>query len=130
MTAFETTRLPAEPDALAPDGAKVRLLPALAAGGMAHFELAPGKTSRPVAHRTVEEIWYFLGGSGEMWRKQDGREEVVTLEPGVSITIPLGTHFQFRVTGGEPLAAVAVTMPPWPGQDEANPVEGRWRPTV
>ena len=130
MTAFETTRLPAEPDALAPDGAKVRLLPALAAGGMAHFELAPGKTSRPVAHRTVEEIWYFLGGSGEMWRKQDGREEVVTLEPGVSITIPLGTHFQFRVTGGEPLAAVAVTMPPWPGEDEANPVEGRWRPTV
>ena len=130
MTAFETTRLPAEPDALAPDGAKVRLLPALAAGGMAHFELAPGKTSRPVAHRTVEEIWYFLGGSGEMWRKQDGREEVVTLEPGVSITIPLGTHFQFRVTGGEPLATVAVTMPPWPGEDEANPVEGRWRPTV
>ena len=130
MTAFETTRLPAEPDALAPDGAEVRLLPALAGGGMAHFELAPGRTSRPVVHRTVEEIWYFLAGSGEMWRKQDGREEVVPVEAGVSITIPLGTHFQFRATGEESLAAVAVTMPPWPGEDEAYPVEGKWRSTV
>jgi hypothetical protein len=24
-----------------------------------------------------EEIWYFNCGTGEMWRKQEGREEVV-----------------------------------------------------
>ena len=38
------------------------------------------------------------------------------------LTIPLGTHFQFRSLGPGPLAAVAVTMPPWPGPDEAVPV--------
>ena len=37
---------------------------------MAHFELPPGETSTAVAHRTVEEVWFFLGGRGEMWRRQ------------------------------------------------------------
>jgi mannose-6-phosphate isomerase-like protein (cupin superfamily) len=90
---------------------------------MAHFELAPGRTSIAVTHRTVEEIWFFLSGSGEMWRRQGEREEIVPVERGVCVTIPLGTHFQFRATGTEPLAAVAVTMPPWPGDDEAVRVQ-------
>lgn len=125
---FETVLLPATPDATAPDGSDVRLLPGLAGGGMAHFELAPGRTSVAVAHRTVEELWYFVGGLGEMWRRQGDREEVVTAAPGVAVSIPVGTRFQFRALGTEPLAAVAVTMPPWPGPDEAYPVDGRWPP--
>jgi mannose-6-phosphate isomerase-like protein (cupin superfamily) len=64
-----------------------------------------------------------------MWRRQGERESVVPLETGVCLTIPLGTHFQFRSTGPEPLAAVAVTMPPWSGPDEAVAVPGRWPPT-
>jgi len=36
---FATKALSAEPDATAPDGTAVRLLPALGAGSMAHFEL-------------------------------------------------------------------------------------------
>jgi mannose-6-phosphate isomerase-like protein (cupin superfamily) len=95
---------------------------------MAHFELAPGTTSAAVTHRTVEEIWYFLEGRGEMWRKQGAREEVVPVEQGVCITIPLGTHFQFRAIGNEPLTALAVTMPPWPGTDEAYLVKEKWNP--
>jgi mannose-6-phosphate isomerase-like protein (cupin superfamily) len=55
---------------------------------------------------------------------------VVALEPGVCLTIPLGTRFQFRTLGDEPLAAVAVTMPPWPGEGEAVVVDGAWPPTV
>ena len=97
---------------------------------MAHFELAAGQTSTAVAHRTVEEIWLVLSGRGEMWRKQGAREEVVTVERGVCLTIPLGTHFQFRSLGGEPLAAVGVTMPPWPGEGEAYEVAGKWEPTA
>ena len=31
---------------------------------------------------------------------------------------------------GEPFAFVAVTMPPWPGMDEAVAAEGPWAPTV
>jgi mannose-6-phosphate isomerase-like protein (cupin superfamily) len=93
---------------------------------MAHFELAPGRTSIAVAHRTVEEVWYVLRGRGEMWRRQGERAEVVSLEAGVCLTIPVGTRFQFRSLGEAPLAAVAVTMPPWPGPDEAYSVEGVW----
>jgi mannose-6-phosphate isomerase-like protein (cupin superfamily) len=126
---FETRRLPARPDARAPDGSDVRVLLRLAGGSVAHFELGPGRASRPVTHRTVEEIWYVLGGRGEMWRRQGDREEVVPLEPGVCLTIPLGTDFQFRAAGPDALTAVAVTMPPWPGPDEAVLVPGAWPST-
>jgi mannose-6-phosphate isomerase-like protein (cupin superfamily) len=130
MTPFDTKPLPARRDAVAPDGSDVRLLLALTGGSLAHFELAPGQTSIPMAHRTVEEIWFVLSGAGEMWRRQGDREEVVALDAGVALTIPAGTHFQFRSRGEQPLKAVGVTMPPWPGQDEAVEVPGCWRPTV
>jgi mannose-6-phosphate isomerase-like protein (cupin superfamily) len=93
---------------------------------MAHFELAAGKTSQAVVHRTVEEIWYVVAGEGEMWRAQEGREEVVALRPGVCLTIPLGTRFQFRAAATSPICALAVSMPPWPGPEEASAVPGRW----
>ena len=63
---FETKLLPTDPDVQAPDGSDVRILLTRPAGGMAHFELAAGETSRAIVHRTVEEIWYVLGGRGEM----------------------------------------------------------------
>ncbi len=130
MSDFATKRLSADADVAAPDGSDVRILLGLAGGGAAHFQLAPGKTSRAVTHRTVEEIWFFVGGLGEMWRRQGTREEIVAVEPGVCLTIPLGTRFQFRALAGEPLAAFGVTMPPWPGDGEAIVVDGKWRPTV
>jgi len=124
---FRTLPLPTQPTVVAPDGSDVRVLLALAGGSMAHFELAPGAVSRAVAHRTVEEIWYVIGGHGEMWRRAGEHDEVVALQPGLCLTIPLGTRFQFRALGDEPLAAIAITMPPWPGGDEAVFVEGRWQ---
>ncbi len=127
---FNTRRLPGSRDAVAPDGSDVRVLLGLRGGGLAHFELAPGRTSIAVVHRTVEEIWYVLAGRGEMWRNLGGHEEVVTLDRGVCLTIPLGTHFQFRASGTEPLAILGVTMPPWPGEGEAHEVPGKWAPTV
>jgi mannose-6-phosphate isomerase-like protein (cupin superfamily) len=65
-----------------------------------------------------------------MWRATDEREETVALQPGVALTIPVGTRFQFRATGREPLTIVGVTMPPWPGADEAVAVDGPWEPTA
>ena len=93
---------------------------------MVHCTLSPGAVSRPVAHRTVEEVWYFLEGAGQVWRRQGDEERVVDVGPGVSLSIPVGAHFQFRVTGGGPLRFVIVTMPPWPGADEAYAVPGPW----
>jgi mannose-6-phosphate isomerase-like protein (cupin superfamily) len=131
MTGFETKRLPERPDVVAPDGSGVRILLRLKGGSMAHFELPAGQVSKAVVHRTVEEIWYVIAGSGQMWRQQDGRAEIVDVHPGVCLTIPLGAHFQFRSAGPDSLAAIAITMPPWPdSDDEATLVEGPWKPTV
>jgi mannose-6-phosphate isomerase-like protein (cupin superfamily) len=126
MRSFETLALPDAPLVKAPDGSDVRPLLSLAGGSLAHFELAAGKTSIAVAHRTVEEIWFVMGGRGEMWRKAGEHEDMVTLAAGVSLTIPLGIEFQFRSFGLEPLAMIAITMPPWPGEGEAYPVNGKW----
>ena len=130
MHSFDSMKLPLERTEVAPDGSEVRLLLVLAAGGMAHFQLPPGETSRATMHRTVEEIWYFLSGRGEMWREQGGRAEIVEVAPGVCLTIPLGTRFQFRSFDGEPMAAIGATMPPWPGEGEAIEAQGPWQPTV
>jgi mannose-6-phosphate isomerase-like protein (cupin superfamily) len=129
-TAFATLALDAAPLVKAPDGSDVRPLLSLPGGSLAHFELAAGKTSLAVAHHTVEEIWFVIGGRGEMWRKRAGHEDIVALAVGVSLTIPLGTAFQFRSFGPEPLTIVAITMPPWRGADEAYAVEGKWAATV
>jgi mannose-6-phosphate isomerase-like protein (cupin superfamily) len=126
MDGFATRSLGARPDALAPDGAEVRLLCALAGGSMAHFRLAAGTCSQAVVHRTVEELWFVVAGEGEMWRSRDGVEEIVALRPGLSLSIPLGTSFQFRAAATSEVAAVAVTIPPWPGDDEAVVVTGAW----
>lgn len=130
MTDFTSSRISRERDLVATDGSDVRILQTLSGGALAQFSLAPGRTSTAVTHRTIEEIWYCQSGRGEMWLKQDGREEVVPLEVGVCVTIPLGTHFQFRSLGHEPLVALAATMPPWPGDGEAVVVPGRWTPSV
>jgi mannose-6-phosphate isomerase-like protein (cupin superfamily) len=130
MVAFHAKVLTSTRDAVAPDGTDVRLLLSLAAGSMAHFELEVGRVSIAVAHRTVEEIWYFLTGHGEMWRKSGVQEEITAIEPGTCLTIPLNTCFQFRCIGHEPVTAIAVTMPPWPGAEEAFEVEGKWDATA
>lgn len=127
---FQTVRLPVAPLDIAADGTDVRPLLQLKGGSAAHFELRPGAVSKAVTHRTVEEIWYFLSGRGEMWRKQGDHEGIVPVDAGVSVTIPLGTQFQFRSFGYEPLTFILITMPPWPGPDEVYEVPGKWVPTV
>jgi mannose-6-phosphate isomerase-like protein (cupin superfamily) len=128
MERFQTRQLPSVVDAMAPDGSEVRILCSGARGSMAHFSLPGGQVSQAVAHHGIEEIWYFLAGRGRFWRKRRENEEIIKVSEGVSITIPPGTHFQFRNDGNEALTAVGVSMPPWPGEDEAYPVAGVWQP--
>jgi mannose-6-phosphate isomerase-like protein (cupin superfamily) len=128
MKTFPAMTLPEAHDVIAPDGSEVRILLALQGGSMAHFRLAAGRVSRAVRHRSVGELWFVLAGHGEMWRSAGGQEVLTHLAPGTCLAIEPHTSFQFRAAAGEPLSAVAVTMPPWPGDEEAEPVAGTWRP--
>ena len=110
-------------DYLAPDGSEIRLLPGVRKGSSAHCILPPGKITKPVKHKTVEEIWYVISGQGKMWQKSNETVNVVDLTEGVVITIPTGNHFQFANTGQEPLSLLIFTIPPWPGAHEAVDVE-------
>jgi len=130
MDAGSTLALPRDYDVLAPDGSEVRVLLSRPGGSMAHFRLHPGQVSRAVRHREVEEIWYVLGGKGEMWRGTSDEQSFASLAAGVCLTIPAGVSFQFRATGPDPLEVVAITMPPWPGPDEAQPAKGPWQETT
>lgn len=126
MAKYETACIAQSIVEPAPDGSRVRPLLSLRSGAMAQFELDPGAVSRAVKHRSVEEIWLVLAGQGSMWRQQREVQSVVELEPGICVSIPAGTAFQFRCTGNDALRVVAVTMPPWPGNDEAVLVPGKW----
>src|SRR5205823_13148538 len=99
---FETKRIHDEPDAIAPDGCEVRVLCQLSRGGLAVFSLPPNAISRAVAYHTVEEVWFIISGYGRMWRELGEQDEVVDLCPGVSVSIPTGTRFQFCCDGLEP----------------------------
>jgi mannose-6-phosphate isomerase-like protein (cupin superfamily) len=124
--AFATAELGEASDVLAPDSSEIRLLVSTSRGSMAHGTLPPGRVSLAIVHRTVEEVWYVTEGRGQVWRKQGSDEAVVDVTPGTALTIPVGTHFQFRTVGPEPLRFVMCTMPPWPGEEEAVRVEDYW----
>ena len=114
-------------DLRAPDGCGLRLLYQTWRGSMGHTTRQSGKVASPVRHRTVEEIWYVLEGRGEIWRKIGLVEDISKMTAGSSLTIPTSTSFQFRNTGDSPLTVLIVTMPPWPGEQEAEASEGRWQ---
>jgi mannose-6-phosphate isomerase-like protein (cupin superfamily) len=130
MKPWGTKSIGEQPDLLAPDGSEVYLGLECPRGGLSVFVLPPGGVSKAVRHRTIEEVWFFTHGEGEMWRRSGESEETCRVGPGVFLTIPAGTAFQFRVVGEEPLRFAIATMPPWPGADEAVPAEGPWIATA
>lgn len=112
---------------VAPDGSQVRPLLTDAHGAtrcsVVEVTIGAGQTSRPVRHRTVEEAWYVLSGSGEVWRCPPGAlaGEIppVRVVAGDALVIPRGWGFQFRAEADSNMRFVCVTMPAWPGMDEA-----------
>ena len=92
---FSTKQLSENVDQIAPDGSEIRLLHALSGGGLCHCTLPAGNVSSAVTHKTVEEIWYFLEGQGELWRKDDLNEEVIRQHP------PLEGYLDFWKAGWE-----------------------------
>ena len=117
-------------DGLSPAGAEVRILMEGETGSLIHSTVPAGQVNRATVHATVSEFWHVLSGAGQIWRRDATGEETTALVRGVSIDIPVGTQFQYRCTGPDPLEFVCVSMPRWPGAHEATIIEGPWRPTV
>ena len=122
-------RRAAAPDAVAPDGSEIRLLAdgrhIASRSSLVEVTLPAGQTSRPVYHRTVEEVWYILEGRGQVWRAPPyaPAESAAPVEvaPGDALVIPAGWRFQFRADDAGPLRFLCHTTPPWPGGGEAYP---------
>ena len=123
----------------APDGSQVHLLLDGRHGAtrcsMVEVSIPPGAVSRPVRHRTVEEVWYIIAGRGRVWRCPPdlpaAEAAPVPVAAGDAIVIPTGWAFQFAADGNDDSAGdadagagglrfICVTMPPWPGMDEAE----------
>jgi mannose-6-phosphate isomerase-like protein (cupin superfamily) len=123
----------------APDGSEIRLLVGeverATAASLCVATIGPHQASRPVWHRNVEEVWYFLEGEGEVWRCPPGGKadsvEPVAVKAGDALVIPALWYFQFRSTGAGSLRFLCYTSPPWPGPDEAQtaPHGGPWPST-
>ncbi len=126
-------------DAFAPDGSEIRLLlgapEAATRASLVEVTLDAGQVSRPVRHRSVEELWYVLSGTGRVWRCPPDRDpasvDPVAVGPGDALVIPTGWSFQFAA-GESALTFLCFTSPPWPGEDEAQPAPygGLGSPTV
>lgn len=129
MPVFQTVQMPV-PSEPAPDGSRIYPLVRTDQASAGMIELRPGQITVPVQHETVEEIWYVLAGQGQLWRRLAAHEEVVELSTGTCITIPCGAAFQFRANGEQPLRMLMVTMPPWPGAEEALASDGLWEPGI
>lgn len=123
-------RLPSEPEGLSPAGASIRYLLDGPHGNMIHSTVPPGQVNRATVHATVSEFWFVLSGEGELWRSDGTESRLVSLSPGMSVDVPRGHAFQYRSTGATDLTFICVTMPPWPGNQEAAFTHGPWRPTV
>ena len=127
---FGHVELSGDPQVTAPDGMDVHLLAAGERGTMAQFRLPAGATAKAIRHRTVEELWFIVAGEGQVWFDDGSDRPPQPLRAGVSLRVPPRTPFQIRASAAAPLVAVGVTMPPWPGPQEADFVEGAWPPTI
>jgi mannose-6-phosphate isomerase-like protein (cupin superfamily) len=112
-------------DAIAPDGSEIYFLVGDARrASLVEVRLRAGQTSKPVRHRSVEEIWYFLAGRGRVWRRPPEGEPVTReVAAGSVLTIPTGWAFQFQAAPATELRFLCYTSPPWPGDQEAEAVE-------
>lgn len=127
---MKETVLPETADARSPAGADIRFIMDGSTGNMIHSTVPSYQINRATVHATVSEFWFVLDGVGEIWRKNEKEERITRLEAGVSIDIPVGTAFQYRNIGQADLKFICISMPRWPGDDEATHLTGAWLPTL
>src|SRR4029079_9761336 len=107
---MQTNSLPETADARSPAGAEIRYLIGGTTGDMIHSTVPPGQVNRATVHATVSEFWHVLSGQGEIWRRDEGGEEMTALTAGVSIDIPVGTAFQYPCNRGAAHRLLGITV--------------------
>ena len=125
------SRRAGHPDATAPDGSEIRLLAdgrhASTKSSLVEVTLPAGQVSRPVYHRTVEEIWYILEGEGHVWRCPPDADPASVppqaVSPGDALVIPTAGDSSSPPSPNGSLRFLCHTTPPWPGEGEAVPAE-------
>src|SRR5262245_45019569 len=100
VNTIRPSRAGRDPDVIAPDGSEIRLLATEVQGArrasLCEVRLPAGAVSRPVRHRSVEEIWHVTAGRGRVWRcAPAGDAEPIDVAPGDTLVIPTGWAFQF-----------------------------------
>ena len=114
------------PEATAPDGAEIWVLIDKPQGAtrlsLAEALVKPGERTACVSHRTIEEIWYIVRGTGVFHRlsPDGGEEQTAEVAPGDALLIPTGYRFWVENTGADDLVFLCCDAPPWPGPDEAE----------
>ena len=130
-TVMVTRTLRRKPDDVAPDGSEIYFIVDKKHGSkrasLCEVRLERGAKSKPIRHRTVEEIWYFTNGEGWVWRcppeTETSTAHTTHVGPGDAVVIPVGWSFQFKASEEAELRFLCYTSPPWPGADEAVAVE-------
>jgi mannose-6-phosphate isomerase-like protein (cupin superfamily) len=119
--------LPARPDETAEDGGtRIRHILKSPAGDLTHAVFRAGGVSGTHHLPELDEAYFVLGGSGEIWRASDERDAVTALHPGRWVAMPAGTKFQYRSNLGTSLIFLVVVLPSW-SLDKFHIVDGgRW----
>lgn len=127
---MKTKMLTEHPEAKSPAGADIRYLMDGETGNMIHSTVPPHQVNKATVHATISEFWFVLEGRGEIWRDDGVESDVTVLIPGIAIDIPVGTAFQYRNVSDVDLKFICISMPRWPGDQEARYIDGVWQPTI
>ncbi|WP_137287000.1 cupin domain-containing protein [Halorussus salinisoli] len=92
-------------------------------------ELAPGGRDSWHAHESSEQLLYILDGHATFWVGKPGDDDESSatrheLSPESFVYIPEQAYHRLRVTGDEPLRAIAIWVPPYESFDEWESSDG------
>jgi mannose-6-phosphate isomerase-like protein (cupin superfamily) len=95
------------------DGSAIRELHHTAAQSLAEATLEPGQATERHYHRSTEEIYFVVKGSGDM--EVDG--DTKRIRPGDAVLIPAGAWHSLVNDGTSELRILCCCVPPYSHED-------------
>lgn len=111
---FNRHVLAAAADSMSPEGgAEIRYLLHSEGGDLTHAVCPAGDVAPTHELPELDEAYLVLGGSGEIWRRYQGREGITALCPGKFVWMPRGMQFQYRANQVSSLVFLVAVIPSW-----------------